>query len=519
MLVVTSQEMRELDRLTIEKYRVPSLTLMENAGEAVADALAARFARQAKGGVLIVCGKGNNGGDGLVVARHLKKKSIPCEAVLLARKDEISPDAAENLRAYLKVKGKIYEGADPLPLLRERLKGKKLVVDAVLGTGLKQDVRGVYADAIALINSSGLPVLAIDIPSGLDGDRGRPLGTAIKAEMTVALGFPKLGEVIYPGLSCVGELAVADIGIRAEAVEEVRPHAELLEESEIGWLIPEREADTHKGTYGHLLVFAGSRGKTGAAILSCRGALRSGAGLVTLAAAHSLNSIFAGALVEAMTEPLAQGANEELEPLTDRDWHRILERKTAVLFGPGVGVNDVPRSALWWLLRNLDAPLVIDADGLSLLAGDLSRLATAKRPPVLTPHPGEMARLIGSDTASVNRDRVGVARSFAEKHRCYLVLKGARTIIATPEGRIFINSTGNPGMASGGMGDVLAGVLGGLLAQGFSIEDALKLGVYVHGFAGDQASMIKGQMGLIASDVVDALPQSLKLLKESARAQ
>jgi hydroxyethylthiazole kinase-like uncharacterized protein yjeF len=220
-----------------------------------------------------------------------------------------------------------------------------------------------------------------------------------------------------------------------------------------------------------------------------------------------------------MTEPLAQGANEELEPLTDRDWHRILERKTAVLFGPGVGVNDVPRSALWWLLRNLDAPLVIDADGLSLLAGDLSRLATAKRPPVLTPHPGEMARLIGSDTASVNRDRVGVARSFAEKHRCYLVLKGARTIIATPEGRIFINSTGNPGMASGGMGDVLAGVLGGLLAQGFSIEDALKLGVYVHGFAGDQASMIKGQMGLIASDVVDALPQSLKLLKESARAQ
>jgi NAD(P)H-hydrate epimerase len=519
MLVVTSQEMRELDRLTIEKYRVPSLTLMENAGEAVAEALAARFSKQAKGGVLVVCGKGNNGGDGFVVARHLKKKSIPCEAVLLARKEEISPDAAENLRAYLKIKGKVFEGAAALALLRERLKGKKLVVDAILGTGLKDDVRGVSAEAIALINSSGLPVLAVDIPSGLDGDAGRPLGIAIKAEMTVALAYPKLGEVIYPGLAYVGELAVADIGIRAEAVREVRPRAELLDDEEIGWLVPERDPDSHKGTYGHLLVFAGSRGKTGAAILASRAALRSGAGLVTLAAAHSLNNIFAGALVEAMTEPLAEAANEEIEPLGDQDWRRLLERKTAVVFGPGVGVNDATRSALWWLLRNLDIPLVIDADGLTLLSGDIGRLAGAKRPPVLTPHPGEMARLIGSDTAAINADRAGVARSFAERHRCYLVLKGARTTIATPEGRIFINPTGNPGMASGGMGDVLAGILGGLSAQRFSIEDALKLGVYVHGFAGDQASMIKGQMGLIASDVIETLPQSFKQLQEAARGQ
>ncbi|HTM08175.1 MAG TPA: NAD(P)H-hydrate dehydratase [Verrucomicrobiae bacterium] len=517
MLVVTSQEMRELDRLTIEKYRVPSLTLMENAGEAVAEALIARFSKQAKAGVLVVCGKGNNGGDGFVVARHLKKKSIPCEAVLLARKDDISADSAENLRAYLKLKGKVFEGADPVALLRERLKGKKLIVDAILGTGLKENVRGVYAEAIELINGCGHPVIAVDIPSGLDGDTGRQLGAAITAEMTVALAYPKLGEVVYPGVSSVGELAVADIGIRTEAVAEVRPRAELLEDEGIGWLVPERAADSHKGTYGHLLVFAGSRGKTGAAILSCRGALRSGAGLVTLAAAHSLNVIFASALVEAMTEPLAERANEEIEPLTDQDWRRLLERKSAVLFGPGVGVNDSTRGAVWWLLRNLDAPLVIDADGLNLLSGDVARLASAKRSPVLTPHPGEMARLLGTDTAAVNGDRAGVARSFSEKHRCYIVLKGARTIIATPEGRIFINPTGNPGMASGGMGDVLAGILAGLLAQGFAVEDALKLGVYVHGFAGDQAAMIKGQMGLIASDVIEALPQSLKQLKELAR--
>ena len=517
MLVVTSQEMRELDRLTIEQHRVPSLTLMENAGAAVAEALLDQFGRQAKAGVLVVCGKGNNGGDGFVVARHLKKQSIPCEAVLLARKEDISRDAAENLRAYSKMKGKVFEGGEPLPLLRERLKGKKLVVDAILGTGLKEDVRGVYAEAIAAINSSGIPVLAVDIPSGLDGDSGRPLGTAIKAEMTVALGYPKLGEVIYPGVAYVGELAVADIGIHLEAVKAVRPSAELLEEQEIGWLVHEREPDTHKGTYGHLLVFAGSRGKTGAAILASRAALRTGAGLVTLASAHSLNGIFAASLIEAMTEPLAENPNEDIAPLSDQDWRRLLERKTAVVFGPGVGVNDATRAALWWLLRNLQTPLVIDADGLSLVAGDLGRLAGAKRPPVLTPHPGEMARLIGADTASVNQDRVGVARAFAGKHCCYVVLKGARTVIATPEGRIFVNPTGNPGMASGGMGDVLAGVLGGLLAQDFRLEDALRLGVYIHGFAGDRVAMVKGQMGLIASDIVEALPESFKSLKEGAK--
>ncbi|MGH7768267.1 MAG: NAD(P)H-hydrate dehydratase, partial [Candidatus Binatia bacterium] len=355
---------------------------------------------------------------------------------------------------------------------------------------------------------------------GLDSDSGNPLGVAIEADMTVALGFPKLGEVIYPGVSYVGELVVADIGIHAAAVEEVRPRAELLDEKEIGRLVREREPDSHKGTYGHLLAVAGSRGKTGAAILACRAAMRAGAGLVTLAAARSLNDIFAAALIEVMTEPLRDNAHDEIGEigiLSDQEWRRILEKKSAVLFGPGVGVNDSTRSALWWLLRNLETPLVIDADGLNLLAGDIGRLGGAKSAPVLTPHPGEMARLIGADTARVNSDRVGVARAFAERHGCYVVLKGARTVIATPAGRVFINPTGNPGMASGGMGDVLAGVLGGLLAQGFAIEDALKLGVFAHGFAGDRVASVKGQIGMIASDVIEALPQALKQLKESAR--
>ena len=500
--------------MTIEKYGVPSLLLMERAGEGVARALLGRFKRAARGGVLVVAGKGNNGGDGLVVARLLKKQRIPCEVVLLARKEELSPDAAENLSAYLKAKGKIFEvGQGSLELLRQRLKGKRVLVDTILGTGLKEEVRGLYAESITLINACGLPVVAVDLPSGLDADHGKPLGTAIMAEMTVALGYPKLGQVIHPGPSYVGELVVADIGIHPKAVEEVNPQTELLEQRNIRWLVPDREPDTHKGTYGHLLALAGSRGKTGAAILACRAAMRVGTGLVTLAAPRSLNDIFASSMVEVMTEPLKDDAGG-LEPLNDQGWQRLLDKKNALLFGPGMGIKDWARGALRWLLRNLSIPWVIDADGLNNLAEEVERLRSAKTPPVLTPHPGEMARLIGSDSAAINRDRVGLARSFARDHRCYVILKGARTVIATPQGKVFINPSGNPGMASGGMGDVLAGILAGLLAQGFNIEDALKLGVFLHGFVGDQVARARGEIGMIASDVIEALPRGMKTLKE-----
>jgi ADP-dependent NAD(P)H-hydrate dehydratase / NAD(P)H-hydrate epimerase len=518
MIVVTAQEMRELDRLTIEKYGVPSLVLMERAGEGIAKAILDRFGKLARGGVLVIAGKGNNGGDGLVVARLFKKKRIPCEVVLLARKEELSRDAASNLRAYLKAKGRLCEvTSDSVGLLTQRMKGKRLLVDAIFGTGLKEEARGLYAEAIALVNSSGLPVIAVDIPSGLDADRGKALGISVKAEMTVTMGYPKLAQVTYPGLNYVGELVVADIGIDSKAVEEVAPKTELLEEQDIRWLIPLREPDTHKGTYGHLLVMAGSRGKTGAAILGCRAAMRVGAGLVTLAAPRSLNDIFASSLVEVMTEPLSDSEDEELEPLSDQSWHRLLDRKSAFLFGPGMGVKDSVHGALRWLLRNLEIPWVIDADGLNTLAGEMERLRSAKTPPVLTPHPGEMARLIGSDTSAVNRDRIGMARSFAREHRCHVVLKGARTVIATADGKVFINPTGNPGMASGGMGDVLAGMLGGFLAQGFAVEEALKLGVYLHGFVGDRVARAKGEIGMIASDIIEGLPQGMRVLREGEK--
>jgi NAD(P)H-hydrate epimerase len=513
MLIVTAEQMREMDRLTIHKYGVPSLALMERAGGGIAQAILARLGRNAKKGVLVVAGKGNNGGDGFVVARLLKKKRIPCEVALLARKDELSSDAAQNLRAFVKLRGKVLEiAADDFELLSRRIGENAVIVDAILGTGIKNEVRGRLAEAITMINAAGLPTVAVDIPSGLDTDNGRPLGIAVQAEMTVALGFPKLGEVIYPGVSYCGELVVADIGIDERAVAEVAPKTELLDHGTMRRLVPRRGADTHKGSYGHVLVVAGSRGKTGAAILACRAAMRTGAGLVTLAGPRSLNTIFASALVEVMTEPLRENAMEELEAPGDGEWRALLARKNVLLFGPGVGVTPATQIITRWLLKNLDMPWVIDADGLNNLALEIERLRHAKFPPVLTPHPGEMARLIGKENSAVNADRGGIARAFAVEHRCHLVLKGARTVIATAEGKVFINPTGNPGMASGGMGDVLAGILAALLGQGLSAEDAMKLGVYLHGYVGDRVAASQGEIGLIASDINQGLPMGLHAL-------
>jgi NAD(P)H-hydrate epimerase len=517
MIVVTAEQMREMDRLTIRDHGVASLSLMERAGERITQAILENFSAAAKKGVLIVAGKGNNGGDGFVVARLLKKKRVPCEVVLLAARAELTPDAAHNCRAFERLNGKVAEVSPArLEVLERKIARKGLLVDAILGTGIKSEVRGLYAEAISLMNASGVPILAVDIPSGLDSDRGTPLGVAIKAEMTVSLGFAKLGEVIYPGADFSGALVVADIGIDPAAVAEVAPEAEILTREEVGRIVPRRHADTHKGTYGHLLVLAGSRGKTGAAVLACRAALRSGTGLVTLAAPRSLNSILATLLVEAMTESLREDGAERLEELMPQEWSRLLERKTALVFGPGIGVADVTRNSLRWLLRHLDMPWVIDADGLNNLALDMERLRNARTPPVLTPHPGEMARLIGQTTAAINQDRIGIARHFAANHRCYLVLKGARSVIATPDGKVHINPTGNPGMASGGMGDALAGILGALLAQGLAPEDAMKLGVFVHGFVGDRLAEEKGEIGLIASDIIEGLPAGLRALSAPA---
>lgn len=517
MFLVTAKEMRELDRLTIEKYGTPGYVLMERAGEGATEAVLQQFPHVRQSPVLIVAGKGNNGGDGFVIARLLKKQKVQCEVLLAARKAEVKGDARRNLDAFLRLRGRVIEvtAADQLDLVKDKVRRCGLVVDALLGTGLNAPVHGLLAALIDLINASGIPVMAVDIPSGLNADTGEPLGSAIQAELTVTFGYPKRGLIEEPGEAYVGRLVVADIGLAPEAVAVVCPPTSLLTVEEVGTLVRARRSAAHKGDFGHLLVLAGARGKSGAALLCGNAALRVGTGLVTLAGPSSLNGVFSSVLIEAMTIPFPERPDGSL-CLDKRAITQALSGKSAVAFGPGVGVSADTIGLVRWLLAHNEKPLVIDADGLNCIAADVSLLDKARAPVVLTPHPGEMARLINKSNAEVQNQRLEVARSFAAKHRCYLVLKGAHTVVAAPDGRAWINTTGNPGMASGGMGDVLTGVVGGLLAQGYPPEEACMLGVFLHGYVGDVAAQEKGEVGILARDLIERLPEGLRALRRTA---
>lgn len=519
MELVTAAQMRELDRLTIQSG-TPGHVLMERAGEGATAALLETFPHvraNKKKSVVVIAGKGNNGGDGFVMARLLKKQGVACEVMLMAKRTAVSGDAARNLQAFVRMRGRVTEitQAEQIGLVQDKLSRCSLVVDALLGTGLNAPVRGLAATLIDLVNTRGVPVVAVDIPSGLDADRGHALGTAIQAELTTTFGYPKVGQVIYPGVAYVGRLVMVDIGIAADAVAAVQPHMGLLVPEEIGNLIHERQPEAHKGDFGHLLVLAGARGKSGAALLCASAALRAGTGLVTLGGPQSLLPIFSTVLLEAMTHPLPERADGSLR-LAPKALQHALDGRTAVAFGPGIGVSDDTIKLTRWLLRESRLPLLIDADGLNCLATDPGMLLSASGPVVLTPHPGEMARLAKTTNAEVQANRVDTARAFATHYQCYVVLKGARTVIAAPNGQLWINSTGNPGMASGGMGDVLAGVIGGLLAQGYEAPEACQLGVYVHGYAGDRAAQEIGPVGLLARDVIDHLPRSFHALQPAA---
>ncbi|MBM4258562.1 MAG: NAD(P)H-hydrate dehydratase [Deltaproteobacteria bacterium] len=505
--------MRELDRLTIE-HGTPGHVLMERAGAGATAALLRAFPHLRKKSALVVAGKGNNGGDGFVMARLLKKAGLSCEVVLTAKKSEVKGDALRNLHAFARMRGRISEvtTTDQLDIVRKKLNRCGLVVDALLGTGLSAPVQGLMAELIAMLNASNIPVIAVDTPSGLDTDHGVPLGASIHAALTVTFGYPKLGLVQPSALPYVGRLETVDIGIAPAALAAVSPQTMLLSHESVGALIRPRTVDSHKGDFGHLLVLAGSRGKSGAALLSGGAALRVGTGLVTLAGPASLNSIFSTALIETMTIPMPEREDGSFA----LDAHALADAvrgKSAIAFGPGIGVSNDTIGVSQWLLSNSTVPLLIDADGLNCLATDLSGLRQAKVPVILTPHPGEMARLVKVNNAEVQSQRLDLARNFAREYGCYLILKGSRTVIATPDGKAWVNPTGNPGMASGGMGDVLTGIIGGLLAQGYPPALACQLGVFLHGYVGDRAAEEKGEVGIIARDLIDRLPDGIRALR------
>jgi ADP-dependent NAD(P)H-hydrate dehydratase / NAD(P)H-hydrate epimerase len=507
MILLDAAESRELDRLSQHRFGIPSYALMTRAGEAVARAALAHRPDAVSGGVTIIAGKGNNGGDGLVAARKLRQLGVATEVVMLAPAAGLKGDAARACGEYQASGGALGELAEDAALPEFNF---GVVIDAVFGTGLNAPIGGLPARVIEHINRREIPTIAVDIASGVNADSGAIMGIAIRAERTVTFGCAKYGHVSYPGAEFSGEVQVEDIGFAPDALRIVKPHGCLFERDDAALLLHPRPAASHKGSYGHLLIIAGSRGKGGAAVLAARGALRSGAGLVTAAIPDDIASIVAGAQAELMTEAMpARDGHFDAAPTIER-LSSLLEGKSAIAVGPGLGVSNDTQRLLDWLIRHGAhpmRPLLIDADGLNAVAAiGAPVLKDAAGPVVLTPHPGEMARLLGCDISTVNADRIGAARRLMMLTGAHVLLKGAHSVIATPAGEIAINSSGNPGMATGGMGDVLSGIVGALMGQHFTPGDALKLGVFMHGHAADRLARSKGRFGYLAGDLALELP-------------
>jgi NAD(P)H-hydrate epimerase len=501
--VLNSAQMREADRRTIEQIGIPSIDLMEQAGREVVRAMDAAFARLASMRVAVLCGRGNNGGDGFVVSRLLLERGIDVRAFLAGQAADVKGDARANLDRLRAIGSEVVEvtGADAWQVHGPHALTSDLIVDALFGTGLNAPLAGLAETIVTDVNASGRPVVSIDLPSGLSADRNEPIGPAIRATLTVTLAAPKLPLVLPPADALAGELTIANIGIPPEAIASAQgPWVELLTREGMRARIPPRAPDSHKGDYGRVLILAGSRGKTGAAALAAMAALRSGAGLVTVATPSSCLPIVAALGAEYMTEPLDENADGTV---ASRAIDRVLGFDAGVIaVGPGLGQSPSAKALVHALVERARVPLVIDADGLNAFVGEADRLVGRDETPiVVTPHPGEMARLTRLSIQDVQARRLDVARDFAASHNVHVVLKGHRTIVATPAGKAFINSTGNPGMATGGTGDVLTGAIAAWIGQLRDVEAAATLGVYLHGLAGDLAAAESGEIGLIAGDV------------------
>ncbi len=527
MKVVTAAQMQRIDRLSTEKYGVPSLTLMENAGRGVVEFLSERFGPLYAHRIAIFCGKGNNGGDGLVVARLLREKKLEPRVALFAEPSQMKGDAAVNYRRLAAFAApRVVTDSEAWGRLKTEWADSTLLVDALFGTGLTKPLEGFYRDVVRGLNTSfpKAHVVALDLPSGLAADRGELLGDCARADASVTFTAPKHAHVFPPACEYVGEWVVKQIGTPPEALEnDPELYLNLLTKDDLAWVAARRRRDTHKGHFGHVLILAGSVGKTGAAALAARAALRAGAGLVTVATAKSALPIIASLGSEFMTEPLPETEAGTVAP-SALDYGRldkIVEGKTVLAVGPGIGQVAETQEFVRTVANRYELPLVLDADGLNAFAGCLSTFRAGKRPAILTPHPGEMARLIGKSTAEIQQNRVETARAFAAQSRAVVVLKGFRTIVASPEGQVWVNPTGNPGMATGGTGDVLTGLMAGLLAQHKERPPAevAAAAVYMHGLAGDLSAARLGETPLIAGDLIEALPEAFRAVARDASAR
>lgn len=514
MRLVTAAEMQKMDRATIEEVGIPGVVLMENAARGATRIFLDHFKPAGQSRVLVLCGRGNNGGDGYVMARYLHGAGLKITTVVLSELSKISGDAQTNLEILLRMGLEILEVPGPEEWAgRVALwEGYDFIIDGILGTGLNSPVKDFFKRVIEEVNQLGKPVMAVDIPSGLNADTGQVMGAAIKADLTVTFGFPKQGQLVFPGADLVGRLTRVDIGIPESVSRSVPTDCVLTVPDDFASLFRGEKPDIHKGSRGHLLILAGSTGKTGAATLTALGALRSGAGLVTLGVPESLNPILENKLTEAMTVPLPETEDGTLALGAEEEIKDLLEGKSALAIGPGLSTHRETVELVKRLVPTCEIPMVIDADGLNALSTDPQRLGSFQGETILTPHPGEMARLTGLQNSDVQRDRIGTALKFVKKYGCYLVLKGARTLVAEPEGKIHVNPTGNPALSSGGSGDVLTGLIGGFLARGWPTAKAAIAGVYLHGLAADFLAQPMGQAGILASELLYVFPELMDSL-------
>jgi len=509
--IMNSAEMKRVDQRTIQQVGIPGVVLMENAGLQMVKAIEEMWQQTSPMKIAIFCGKGNNGGDGYVVARHLYNRGHKPLIILLASQDEISGDAKINLNIAVNMGIELLEVRTHQLWKKQKppLKSFDLIVDALLGTGLSNPVTGFYKEIIEEINRSEVKVASVDIPSGLSADTSEVIGPAIKAHLTVTLGCPKYAHIMPPAEEYVGKLVIADISIPKKVIEEENVRTNLIDEELVREIFPQRKANTHKGHYGHLLIIAGSEGKTGAACLAGEGALRIGTGLVTVATPQSCNPILEVKLTEVMTAPLPETTDRTISEKAIEPTHHLLEGKSALAIGPGLSLNSQTQYYIQQVVSTSTLPTIIDADGLNAFADCPDKLKGEGKSLVITPHPGEIARLEKMKPEEIQKDRISICRRFAQEHSLWVVLKGYRTVISSPDGEVYVNSTGNPGMASGGTGDVLTGMIAGLVAQRLPLNDALILGVYLHGLAGDLASEQMGENYLAATDILDFLPEAL----------
>ncbi|HVN24858.1 MAG TPA: NAD(P)H-hydrate dehydratase [Syntrophorhabdales bacterium] len=511
MKVLSPERMKRYDDYAINTWGIPSAVLMENAGRTTYRLLRKKYLTEKKK-LTICCGRGNNGGDGFVIARYALRDGFETSVVLTCEPEDLKGDAALNMELYRKLNGAmtvIRKLAD----IRQKLKEAELLIDAIFGTGLSKEVQGIEKALIEQMNASKRPIVAVDIPSGLDAMSGVPLGVAVTADSTYTYGYAKIGQLLYPGAAHVGELTVVDIALPPAAEKDIGVDAEVVDGDMLRSFLKSRRPFSHKGSFGHALIISGSTGKTGAAAMASDAALKIGAGLVTLVIPRSLNAIMETKLTEVMTFPVEDNGKGHLAEDAFDQIESFARDKDVIVIGPGLSTTEETMTLVRKLYVELDKPFVVDADGITSFQGHERLIRKKEKRAVFTPHPGEIGRLVGLSPAEVNADRLNIGRRFVATHGIDLVLKGARTTIFGADGSLFINPTGNAALAKGGSGDILTGFIGGLLSQGYTSLEASLLGVYLHGYIADTWVATRSDMDLVAVDLLKGVGEALRELR------